>query len=78
MAESQTQAEGRVAVGGRGGEADRDGLYLGDAIHFFLSAKRDGGRSEKTVEDYRKKLELFQRWLALRLAGEDSVDAPYI
>ncbi len=52
-------------------------LYLGDAIHFFLSAKRAGGRSEKTVADYRKKLELFQRWLALRLGGEDEVDAPY-
>ncbi|MDP9475458.1 MAG: site-specific integrase, partial [Actinomycetota bacterium] len=52
-------------------------LYLGDAIHFFLSAKRAGGRSEKTVDDYRKKLELFQRWLAKRLGGEDSVDAPY-
>ncbi len=41
-------------------------LYLGDAIHFFLSAKRAGGRSEKTVDDYRKKLELFQPWLAAR------------
>ncbi len=53
-------------------------LHLGDAIHFFLSAKRAGGRSGKTVDDYRKKLELFQRWLALRLGGEDEVDAPYI
>ncbi len=66
------------AVGARGGEDDRDVLYLGDAIHFFLSAKRAGGRSDKTVDDYRKKLELFQRWLALRLGGEDEVDAPYI
>src|SRR5215213_1794892 len=53
-------------------------LYLGDAIHFFLSAKRAGGRSQSTVDDYRKKLELFQRWLAVRLGGEDAVDAPYI
>jgi integrase/recombinase XerD len=52
-------------------------LYLGDAIHFFLSAKRAGGRSRRTVEDYRKKLELFQRWVARRLGGEDAVDAPY-
>src|SRR5687767_12923024 len=52
-------------------------LYLGDAIHFFLSAKRAGGRSERTVDDYRKKLELFQRWLARRIGGEDAVDAPY-
>ena len=55
-----------------------EGLYLGDAIHFFLSAKRAGGRSQRTVDDYRKKLELFQRWLAVRLGGEDAVDAPYI
>ena len=59
-------------------EVRDDRLWLGDAIHFFLSAKRAGGRSEKTVDDYRKKLELFQRWLALRLSGEDAVDAPYL
>src|SRR5918994_1721813 len=54
-------------------------LYLGDAIHFFLSAKRAGGRSQKTIDDYRKKLELFQRWVASRYGGKDSeaVDAPY-
>ena len=51
-------------------------LYLGDAIHFFLSAKRAGGRFERTVDDYRKKLELFQRWVAERSGGEDAVDAP--
>ncbi len=61
-----------------GAEVRDDGLWLGDAIHFFLLAKRAGGRSEKTVGDYRKKLELFQRWLALRIGGEDSFDAPYI
>src|SRR5215217_1657435 len=55
-----------------------EGLYLGDAIHFFLSAKRAGGRSERTVDDYRKKLELFQRWVATRYGGEDAVDAPYL
>src|SRR5215204_5925767 len=53
-------------------------LYLGDAIHFFLSAKRAGGRSQRTIDDYRKKLELFQRWLAGRLGGDDAVDAPYL
>jgi site-specific recombinase XerD len=56
-------------------------LYLGDAIHFFLSAKRAGGRSERTVDDYRKKLELFQRWVAERFGAEretDEVDAPYL
>ena len=52
-------------------------LYLGDAIHFFLSAKRAGGRSARTIDDYRKKLELFQRWAAKRLGGEGAVDAPY-
>ncbi len=53
-------------------------LYLGDAIHFFLSAKRAGGRSDRTLDDYRKKLELFQRWVAERHGGEDAVDAPYL
>lgn len=55
-------------------------LYLGDAIHFFISAKRAGGRSERTVDDYRKKLEPFQRWAAGRLGagkGTEEVDAPY-
>ena len=55
---------------------EQDELYLGDAIHFFLSAKRAGGRSKSTIDDYRKKLELFQRWAARRLGGEDAVDAP--
>ena len=59
------------------GKTDPEGLHLGDAIHFFLSAKRAGGRSERTVDDYRKKLELFQRWAAVRLGGEDAVDAPF-
>lgn len=58
-------------------ESSKEELYFGDAIHFFLSAKRAGGRSERTVDDYRKKLELFQRWLAVRLGGEGAVDAPY-
>ncbi len=52
------------------------GPYLGDAIAFFLDAKRAGGRGEKTLDDYRKKLDLFQRWLALR-AGPEEVDALY-
>jgi integrase/recombinase XerD len=53
-------------------------LYLGNAIHFFLNAKRAGGRSARTLDDYRKKLELFQRWAARRYGGEDAVDAPYL
>src|SRR5215217_5354811 len=65
-------------VPGASGSDGPEGLYLGDAIHFFLSAKRAGGRSERTIDDYRKKLELFQRWLAGRLGGQDAVDAPYI
>ena len=52
-----------------------DGLYVGDAIRFFLDAKRAGGRSERTILEYRKKLDLFQRWVAARLEGEDAVDA---
>ena len=51
-------------------------VYLGDAIAFFLDAKRAGGRGEKTINDYRKKLDLFQRWLAER-EGPEEVDAPY-
>ena len=69
---------------GTPGEVDEKtvphGLYLGDAIDFFLNAKRAGGRSERTIEDYRKKLELFQRWVAERYGGErgiEEVDAPY-
>ena len=54
-------------------------LYLGDAIHFFLSAKSAGGRSERTIDEYRKKLDLFQRWMATRSAklGDDG-GASYI
>ncbi len=59
------------------GAASSEELHLGDAIHFFLSAKRAGGRSERTISDYRKKLELFQRWLAVRVGGEGAVDARY-
>ena len=60
------------------GQIDEDfveGLCLGDAIRFFLDAKRAGGRSERTVSEYRKKLDLFQRWAAKRLEGEDAIDA---
>lgn len=53
-----------------------DGLYLGDAIRFFLDAKRAGGRSERTISEYRKKLDLFQRWAAERLEGAEAVDVP--
>ncbi len=54
-----------------------EGLYLGDAIRFFLDAKHAGGRSERTLAEYRKKLDLFQRWAAGRLPREDNaVDAP--
>jgi site-specific recombinase XerD len=75
ISEAKTQIESVVPASKASEE-----LYLGDAIHFFLSAKRAGGRSERTIEDYRKKLELFQRWVTGRYGGEDSeeVDAPYI
>jgi len=58
-------------------DADGGGPWLGDAIHIFLLAKRAGGRSARTIDDYRKKPELFQRWLAGRLGGDDAVDVPY-
>jgi integrase/recombinase XerD len=75
MSEAETKAEPAGPASGVSEE-----LYLGDAIHFFLSAKRAGGRSQRTIDDYRKKLELFQRWVAARYGGEDSeeVDAPYL
>lgn len=47
-----------------------EALYLGDAIDFFLNSKRSGGRSEKTVSDYRKKLALFQSWAAARTSTD--------
>src|SRR5918995_2013755 len=76
MSEAEMQIE-PVAPASRASEE----LYLGDAIHFFLSAKRAGGRSERTIDDYRKKLELFQRWVASRYGkqrGTEEVDAPYL
>ncbi len=73
MAEAGT----RDATGAADGKAGPDGLYLGDAIDFFLNAKRAGGRSGRTIDDYRKKLELFQRWAAARVGGQDAVDVPY-
>ena len=78
MADAQMrEAESGATVESK---APHDGLWLGDAIRFFLDAKRAGGRSQRTIDDYRKKLELFQRWVAYRYGGEDSeeVDAPYL
>lgn len=66
-----------------GVDGSTDGLWLGDAIRFFLDAKGAGGRGQRTLDDYRKKLELFQRWAAKRYGAErgcgraDEVDAPY-
>jgi site-specific recombinase XerD len=71
VSEAETRTE-PVAPASRASEK----LYLGDAIHFFLSAKRAGSRSQRTIDDYRKKLELFHRWVAARHGGEDAVDAP--
>jgi hypothetical protein len=31
-------------------------LHLGDTIRFFLDTKRAGGRGERTISEYRKKL----------------------
>ena len=65
-----------VGTPGQTDEDFVDGLYIGDAIRFFLDAKRAGGRSERTISEYRKKLDLFQRWAAARLEEEGAVDAP--
>src|SRR5215207_7473277 len=73
MSEAEMQIEPVAPASGASDE-----LYLGDATHFFLSAKRAGGRSQRTIDDYRKKLELFQRWVADRYGDEDAVDAPYL
>jgi site-specific recombinase XerD len=76
MSEAESRTE-PVAPASRASEE----LYLGDAIHFFLSAKRAGGRSQRTIDDYRKKFELFQRWVASRYGNErgtEEVDAPYL
>lgn len=65
--------------GREAGRADEDfveGLYVGDAIRFFLDAKRAGGRSERIHCKYRKKLDLFQQWAAAHVEGEGAVDAP--
>jgi integrase/recombinase XerD len=76
MSEAQTQIKPVAPASGASDE-----LYLGDAIHFFLSAKRAGGRSQRTIDDYRKKLELFQRCVTDRYGNErgtEEVDAPYL
>jgi integrase/recombinase XerD len=76
VTEAETNTEPAAPTSGVSEE-----LYLGDAIHFFLSAKRAGGRSQRTIDDYRKKLELFQRWVASRYGNErgtEEVDAPYL
>jgi len=71
----------REALTGSAVEPGDDGLWLGDALRFFLDAKRAGGRSRRTPDDYRKKLELFQRWVATRHGaerGSEVFDAPYL
>ena len=71
---------GRRPAQGGGDERHSDGLWVGDAVRFFLDAKRAGGRSVRTLSDYRKKLKLFQRWVAGRYGaerGSEEVDAPY-
>ena len=71
----------REALTGSAVEPGDDGLWLGDALRFFLDAKRAGGHSRRTTDDYRKKLELFQRWVATRHGaerGSEVFDAPYL
>lgn len=94
MADETTREAVTVAIDQRPVEVDgsNDGLWLGDAIRFFLDAKRAGGRGQRTLDDYRKKLELFQRWVAARYGSsggeydgerasevaDSSVDVPYV
>ena len=33
---------------------------------------------ERTIQEYRKKLDLFQRWVAASRVDKDAVDAPYL
>jgi hypothetical protein len=70
VSEAEAQIEA-VAPASRASEE----LYLGDAIHFFLSAKRAGGRSERTLDDYRKyhlaALRSFFQTLSRRLEVAD-------
>ena len=78
---SEVEASDGRRPGPGGDERHGDGLWVGDAVRFFLDAKRAGGRSQRTLDDYRKKLELFQRWVAVRYGaerGSEEVDAPYL
>jgi len=79
--EPMADVDTREALTGSAVEPGDDGLWLGDALRFFLDAKRAGGRSRRTTDDYRKKLELFQRWVATRHGaerGSEVFDAPYL
>lgn len=70
----------RSTVDGRGESGLDHELYLGDAIDLFANSKRSGGRSKKTVEDYKKKLALFQSWAAARISEDPEnpeVDLPF-
>lgn len=90
MADQTAHEAVTEAIGQRSVEVDsrRDGLWIGDAIRFFLDAKRAGGRGQRTLDDYRKKLELFQRWVAARYGShgdgyesedvDPPVDTPYV
>lgn len=50
-------------VGSDAGPADGS-PRLADTIALFLGSKRSQGRTKRTVEEYRKKLGLFLRWMA--------------
>ena len=58
-------------TGSSTGAGGKDEVFLGEAMEFFLWSKGAGGRSEKTLLDYRTKLEAFQRW-----AAGDEFDVP--
>ena len=60
----RTGASGPAGALSDGAAGTEDGPYLGEAMEFFLWSKGAGGRSGKTLADYRTKLEAFQRWAA--------------
>jgi integrase/recombinase XerD len=69
-----------MAVGSEVG-ARTQAIVSRDTSRFLLDSGRAGSRSQRTIDEYSKKLELFQRWVATRYGNEqgtEEVDAPYL
>jgi site-specific recombinase XerD len=65
------RADSSGALGADSAGTEEGGPSLGEAIEFFLWSKGAGGRSQKTLADYRTKLEAFRRWV-----GGEEGDVP--